>query len=115
MEIGYKELTESDIDLGFDINKNMVTMGLGCYKIDEEFYNDIVKQAGEVPGSVYNTSLYMLFEAEVGWYEKSWRKIRKATEEKLQLSHEYSMDEFTQRYGGVTRKRFIELAKEREL
>ena len=115
--IGYKKLVESDIDLGFDVYKNKVTFGFSSCEIDREELADIEDLLSHTVFN-YGTSLYMQIsygKTEENDHLDRLKKIRKFLEEKLELESEKSMDDFAKRYGGITRKQFIQLAEERKL
>lgn len=107
--IGYKKLKETDIDLGFSLYKNRVVLGLGIYDYEEDLFPDLEKNHDH---QIVSLAIHG-YETIPDYIMKNI-KVREEVEKRLGLNHETAIDEFAKRYGGITRKKFIELIEERE-
>ncbi len=124
-----KKLTASDIDLGFGLYEadNTVVWGLSLHRFDDkspdisENLNINTIYSGSDGAKVKAYSMGMAISVQRNDYKigeiplpetasEIWkRKIAEA----LGLSPDNACDEFAQRFGGITRKQFIQLAEER--
>lgn len=126
-----KKLEESDIDLGFGINRNMKTVvwGLTMHTFGNE-YADMFDDAfssdmgicidrnggvsmtyGVSPGINYIASEKT---GHIASQKKTAQdKLRSRIAARLGLDENNGADEFAERFGGITRKQYIELAEKR--
>lgn len=126
-----KKLEESDIDLGFGINRNMKTVvwGLTMHTFgneyadmfDDAFSSDMgicIDRNGGV-SMTYGVSLGINYIAseKTGHIDSQKKtaqdKLRSRIAARLGLDENNGADEFAERFGGITRKQYIELAEKR--
>ncbi len=124
-----KELEESDIDLGFGVSMRlkMVAWGLAAHTFENSECQIFENKGGELALSFdaltgelfasYGVSLGINVNSnggEAGIIHHPITKneqTKKTIAEYFGFSLESACDEFAQRFGGITRKQFIELAK----
>lgn len=126
-----KKLEESDIDLGFGINKQMKTVvwGLAMHTFGSE-YDDMFDDAFKSDMGIcidrnggvsmtYGVSLGINYIAseKIGLIDSQKMimqdKMKSRIAERLRLDEKNSIDEFAELFGGITRKKYIELAEKR--
>lgn len=127
----HKDLAEEDIDLGFGINSRLRTIvwGLSMHTFDEESWPAAGFEDTHAFGicsqgdgkSTMTYGVFMGIQIDRGDGENDYILPRKEYESKqkemvtrlLGLDPENACDDFARRYGGITRKQYIEFAKTR--
>lgn len=128
----HKELSEEDIDLGFSINSKMRTIvwGLSMHVFDESSWTEAGFEDTQDAHVCINgdRSLSMTYGVTLGiridqsketgdlfWRQREDRlnQMKNTIARILGLDPKNACDDFAIRYGGLTRKQFIKLAKVR--
>lgn len=127
----HKDLAEEDIDLGFGINSRLRTIiwGLSMHTFDEKSWSAAGFEDTHAVGicsqgdgkSTMTYGVFMGIQIDSGDGENDYILPRKEHEFKqkemvtrlLGLDPENACDDFARRYGGITRKKYIEFAKTR--
>lgn len=128
----HKELSEEDIDLGFSINSKMRTIvwGLSMHVFDESSWTEAGFEDTQDAHVCINgdRSLSMTYGVTLGirivqskktgdlfWRQREdqLNQMKNTIARILGLDPPNACDDFAIRYGGLTRKQFIELAKVR--
>ena len=113
-----KKLRESDIDLGFDANtyRRQIIWGLTVHDYDDE-----TEQLIKAHGSDSRTGGVALainmncngYKAGIIPFTPKDTELKKKLAEHFGLDIDRACDSFAEKFGGITRRKFIELAEER--
>lgn len=127
-----KKLIPSDIDLGFGINKAHKTIVWGLAVHTEasdsaDFFNIDKKDNISLSHNAKTNETYMVYGVALGinidpngykqglipLSETKTHKLKKAVAEHYGFNYDTAFDEFAEKFGGITRSRYIELAEKR--
>ncbi|MGN1417232.1 MAG: immunity 26/phosphotriesterase HocA family protein, partial [Oscillospiraceae bacterium] len=110
----HKELEENDIDLGFGYDMGKVTWGLNCCDLGKDILPELNCRSCD------NYGMYIYIDYVTNFpddpnepLETNCTRVRDMLAKKLGFGEDYSMDDFVRLYGGMSRKEYIRLAKER--
>lgn len=117
--IGNKKLEESDIDLGFAYGKpkgeygnGKVIWGFAQYEFEEDKFPEL-NNCNTNFNFCYLTSGWIVTTEEPEDWMINVENAKKVVAKALGFKDDFSLDDFANRFGGITRKEFIRLLEER--